>query len=144
MVFSMGCYIKNCNLMWFNNPEWWFNGIFHQRRALSIAGVEKIHTCSKHALPGYPILTKTIVTLWWTNILPWKITIFKGKTHYFYGNFPLLFVCSPEGTTIHSITLLRTLLTASAVRFPFQSTPGSLGLPFYLIESQPPLMSPHG
>ena len=30
------------------------------------------------------------VTLWWTNILPWKITIFNGKIHYFYGHFQLL------------------------------------------------------
>ena len=37
-------------------------------------------------------------TLWWTNILLWKITIFHGKIHYFNGHFPLLFVCSPEGT----------------------------------------------
>ena len=37
-------------------------------------------------------------TLWWTNILQWNITIFNGKIHYFYGHFPLLFVCSPEGT----------------------------------------------
>ena len=29
-------------------------------------------------------------TLWWTNILPWKITIFHGKIHYFYGHFQLL------------------------------------------------------
>ena len=28
-------------------------------------------------------------TLWWTNILPWKITIFHGKIHYFYGHFQL-------------------------------------------------------
>ena len=28
----------------------------------------------------------------------WKITIFNGKIHYFYGHFQLLFVCSPEGT----------------------------------------------
>ena len=26
-------------------------------------------------------------TLWWTNILPWKITMFNGKIHYFYGHF---------------------------------------------------------
>ena len=25
-------------------------------------------------------------TLWWTNILPWKITIFNGKIHYFNGH----------------------------------------------------------
>ena len=24
----------------------------------------------------------TSITLWWTNILPWKITIFNGKIHY--------------------------------------------------------------
>ena len=35
-------------------------------------------------LPG------SISTLWWTNILLWKITIFNGKIHYFYGNFQLL------------------------------------------------------
>ena len=29
-----------------------------------------------------------IGTLWWTNILPWKITIFNGQIHYFYGHFP--------------------------------------------------------
>ena len=40
---------------------------------------------------------KVVGTLWWTNILPWKITIFYGKIHYFYGHFQLLFVCSPEG-----------------------------------------------
>ena len=28
-----------------------------------------------------------LFTLWWTNILPWKITIFHGKIHYFYGHF---------------------------------------------------------
>ena len=27
------------------------------------------------------------LTLWWTNILPWKITMFNGKIHYFYGHF---------------------------------------------------------
>ena len=26
-------------------------------------------------------------TLWQTNILPWKITFFNGKIHYFYGHF---------------------------------------------------------
>ena len=26
-------------------------------------------------------------TLWWTNIWLWKITIFNGKIHYFYGHF---------------------------------------------------------
>ena len=26
-------------------------------------------------------------TLWWTNSLLWKITIFNGKIHYFYGHF---------------------------------------------------------
>ena len=31
---------------------------------------------------GYPA--------WWTYILPWKITIFNGKIHYFYGHFQLL------------------------------------------------------
>ena len=31
-----------------------------------------------------------VATLWWTNILPWKITIFNGKVHYFYGHFPLV------------------------------------------------------
>ena len=36
-----------------------------------------------------------IITLWWTNILPWKITIFNGKNHYFYGHFPLQTVSSP-------------------------------------------------
>ena len=25
--------------------------------------------------------------LWWTNILLWKMTIFNGKIHYFYGHF---------------------------------------------------------
>ena len=44
---------------------------------------------------GNPLHTE--VTLWWTNILPWKITIFNGKIHYFYGHFQLLFVGSPEG-----------------------------------------------
>ena len=33
---------------------------------------------------------KLVFTLWWTNILPWKITIFYGKIHYFYGHVPLL------------------------------------------------------
>ena len=33
---------------------------------------------------------KMILTLWWTNILPWKITIFNGKIHYFYDHFQLL------------------------------------------------------
>ena len=33
-------------------------------------------------------------------ILPWKITIFNGKKHYFNGHFQLLFVCSPEGMTL--------------------------------------------
>ena len=40
-------------------------------------------------------------TLWWTNILLWKITIFNGKIHYFYGHVQLLFVCSPEGNHRH-------------------------------------------
>ena len=26
------------------------------------------------------------ISLWWTNILLWKITIFNGKIHYFYGH----------------------------------------------------------
>ena len=26
-------------------------------------------------------------TLWYTNSLLWKITIFNGKIHYFYGHF---------------------------------------------------------
>ena len=26
-------------------------------------------------------------TLWWTNILQWKITMFNGKIHYFYAHF---------------------------------------------------------
>ena len=38
-------------------------------------------------------------TLWWTNILLWKITIFNGKIHYFYGHFQLQTVSSPEGTS---------------------------------------------
>ena len=29
------------------------------------------------------ISRKKLGTLWWTNILPWKITIFNGKIHYF-------------------------------------------------------------
>ena len=37
-------------------------------------------------------------TLWWTNIAMERSTIFHGKIHYFYGHFPLLFVCSPEGS----------------------------------------------
>ena len=28
-------------------------------------------------------------TLWWTNILLWKITMFNGKIHYFYGPFSI-------------------------------------------------------
>ena len=32
-------------------------------------------------------LSKSVCTLWWTNSLPWKITIFNGKIHYFYGHF---------------------------------------------------------
>ena len=30
----------------------------------------------------------------------WKITIFHGKFHYFYGHFPSLFVCLPEGNKV--------------------------------------------
>ena len=37
-------------------------------------------------------------TLWWTYKKQWKITIFSGKIHYFYGHFQLLFVSSPEGS----------------------------------------------
>ena len=43
------------------------------------------------------------ITLWWTNILPWKITIFNGKIHYFYGHFPWQNVSSPEGILIINI-----------------------------------------
>ena len=28
------------------------------------------------------ITLEIVVTLWWTNILPWKITMFHGKIHY--------------------------------------------------------------
>ena len=35
-------------------------------------------------------------TLWWTNILLWKITIFNGKTHYKWAIFNC-YVSSPEG-----------------------------------------------
>ena len=35
-------------------------------------------------------LTRTSTTLWWTNILQWKITIFNGKIHEINGHFPLL------------------------------------------------------
>ena len=38
-----------------------------------------------------------LCTLWWTNKKLWKITIFYGNIHYFYGHFQLLFVSSPEG-----------------------------------------------
>ena len=38
---------------------------------------------------GYPLVN--------VYILPWKITIFHGKIHYFYGHFPLQTVSSPEG-----------------------------------------------
>ena len=31
---------------------------------------------------GWRMRVQTKHTLWWTNILPWKITIFNGKTHY--------------------------------------------------------------
>ena len=30
------------------------------------------------------------ITLWWTYKKLWKITIFHGKIHYFYGHFQLL------------------------------------------------------
>ena len=36
-------------------------------------------------------------TLWWTNILLWKITIFDGKTHYFYGPFPMAMLVITRG-----------------------------------------------
>ena len=36
-------------------------------------------------------------TLWWTYKKLWKITIFNGKIHYFYGHFQLQTVSSPEG-----------------------------------------------
>ena len=57
---------------------------------------------SRNTLASSRVLARRMleVTLWWTNILPWKITIFNGKIHYFYGHFPLLFVCSPEGRWI--------------------------------------------
>ena len=41
------------------------------------------------------MLPNRLVTLWWTYKKQWKITIFHGKIHYFYGHFPLLFVSSP-------------------------------------------------
>ena len=31
---------------------------------------------------GTPISGNLYNTLWWTNILPWKITMFNGKIHY--------------------------------------------------------------
>ena len=45
-------------------------------------------------------------TLWWTNIAMERSTIFHGKIHYFYGHFPLLFVCSPEGKLDHQWSLI--------------------------------------
>ena len=63
------------------------NIVIWQYMAISILIITSHHWCC------YIIS----ITLWWTNILPWSITIFNRKIHYFYGHFPLLFVCSPEG-----------------------------------------------
>ena len=38
-------------------------------------------------LPGSKFSEKKNITLWWTNILLRKITMFNGKIHYFYGHF---------------------------------------------------------
>ena len=38
---------------------------------------------------SYIINYRSAYTLWWTNILPWKITMFNGKTTYFYGHFQI-------------------------------------------------------
>ena len=56
-----------------------------------------------------------IITLWWTYKKQWKITIFNGKIHYFYGHVPLLFVCSPEGKS-PLITMNHELIT---IKSPF-------------------------
>ena len=40
-----------------------------------------IHSIPQSSSPAF--------TLWWTNILPWKITIFNGKIHYFYGQMAI-------------------------------------------------------
>ena len=32
---------------------------------------------------------KIMGTLWWTNGLQWKMAIFHGKIHYFYGLFSI-------------------------------------------------------
>ena len=69
------------------------NGIFadftlREKDRSTQSGTETMFCCYFDLKPS---------TLWWTNILLWKITIFHGKIHYFYGHFPLLFVCSPKG-----------------------------------------------
>ena len=45
-------------------------------------------------------LTTGFINLWWTNILPWKITIFNGKIHYFDWAIFNCYVSSPEGMTL--------------------------------------------
>ena len=53
----------------------------------------------KETVPHIP-QSWLMITLWWTNILLLKITIFYGKIHYFYGHFQLQTVSSPEGNHI--------------------------------------------
>ena len=50
-------------------------------------------------------------TLWWTNILPWKITIFHifhGKIHYFYGHFQLQTVSSLHHLSVSETEIWKT------------------------------------
>ena len=46
----------------------------------------KLRTCTAKKKQTFSDVSG-VDTLWWTNILPWKITMFNGKIHYFYGHF---------------------------------------------------------
>ena len=70
-------------------------GFFEDLRQLPFRGQTALQVTwggsSPRAAQNHPIGAIggiMIYTLWWTNILPWKITIFNGKIHYFDGHFP--------------------------------------------------------
>ena len=56
--------------------------------------VEVLAKCVQH---GFRIMTLLYYPLVNVYILQWKITIFNGKIHYFYGHFQLQTVSSPDG-----------------------------------------------
>ena len=99
MILSSSCHETNCNLggilRFETSPYPFYIG---EIAFLRMNFIEFPSLCSnrydKDRLHMFSIMP---FILWWTNILPCKITIFNWKIHYFYGHFPLLFVGSPEG-----------------------------------------------